>query len=358
MSLQGVFQKCFSLGALKPVVVEVSDAAMTSDAGLIPIRQFDQVVGLSERFSGALDDFRDPARTRHRLLEMVRARMYGIPAGYEDQDDHDTLRSDPVFKLIADRSPDTGDLASQPTHSRFENAVSVRSLLRLRDVFIDQFIGSFEQPPAQLTLDMDPFDDPAHGQQQLIMFHGYYGQYQYLPRVITCAENDQVVMFCLLFGTANPALEADDDLEYLIDRLRAAWPDVRIHLRADSAFGVPLMFDVCERLSIDYSFGVRMNATLKPASDDLLTAALKAFEETGQPQRLFESIDYRAGSWRSPRCTIIKVEVHARGTNRRAIVTSRPGARVLPAASYNEYADRGESDRHRRNECGCASAAR
>jgi len=151
-------------------------------------------------------------------------------------------------------------------------------------------------------------------------------------------------MFCLLFGTANPALGADDDLEYLIDRLRAVWPDVRIHLRADSAFGIPLMFDVCERLSIDYSFGVRMNATLKKVSDDLLTRAVQTFEETEQPQRLFESLDYQAGSWRSPRWTIIKVEAHAQGTNRRAIVTSRPGARVLPAAAYDEYADRDESE--------------
>jgi len=196
VSLQGVFQKCFSFGALKPVVVDVSDAAMTSDAGLIPIRQFDQGIGLSQRFAGALDDSRDPTRTRHTFLEMVRTRLYGILAGYEDQNDHDTLRSDPVFKLIADRSPVAGDLASQPTHSRFENSISVASLRRLRDVFIDQFIDSFEEPPATLTLDMDPFDDPAHGGQQLIMFHGYYGQYQYLPRVITCAENDQVQHGC------------------------------------------------------------------------------------------------------------------------------------------------------------------
>lgn len=155
-------------------------------------------------------------------------------------------------------------------------------------------------------------------------------------------------MFCLLFGTANPTLGADDDLEYLLGRLRAVWPDVRIHLRADSAIRVPLMFDVCERLSIDYSFGVRMNATLKTASDDLLAGAVQTFEETGQPQRLFESLDYQAGSWRSPRWTIIKAEAHAQGTNRRAIVTSRPGARMLPAAAYDAYADRGESENRNR----------
>ena len=123
---------------------------------------------------------------------MVRQRIYGILADYEDQNDHDTLRSDPVFKLIADRLPDDPDLASQPTLSRFENAVSIADLWRLRDVLVDLFIQSFDEPPRHLTLDLDAFDDPAHGQQQLIMFHGYYEQYQYLPIAITCAENDMV----------------------------------------------------------------------------------------------------------------------------------------------------------------------
>ena len=135
-----------------------------------------------------------PTFTQQSLLSMVRQRIYGILADYEDQNDHDTLRSDPVFKLIADRLPDDPDLASQPTLSRFENAVSIPDLWRLRDVLVDLFIQSFDRPPRHLTLDIDAFDDPAHGQQQLIMFHGYYEQYQYLPIVITCAENDMVVL--------------------------------------------------------------------------------------------------------------------------------------------------------------------
>jgi hypothetical protein len=119
---------------------------------------------------------------------MVRARVYGILAGYADQNDHDTLRADPVFKLIADRSPDDDDLASQPTLSRFENAISIKSLKRLRDVFLDQFIASFDTPPRHLVFDLDAVDDPAHGHQQLTFWHGYYDQNQYLPLVITCAD--------------------------------------------------------------------------------------------------------------------------------------------------------------------------
>ena len=214
-------------------------------------------------------------------------RVFGILAGYPDQNDHDTLRSDPVFKLVASRSLDEDDLASQPTLSRFENAIDVKSLLRLRDVFLDQFIASFDKPPTRITLDIDPFDDPTHGGQQLTFFHGYYRQHQYLPRLITCAENDLMVMLCLLFGTAHAALGADDDLEYLVSRLREAFPGVRIVLRADSGFGVPAMYTICEKLEIDYTIGIGMNPTLKKWSEALLEHCVEQFEATCQPQRKF-----------------------------------------------------------------------
>src|SRR5579871_2602715 len=163
-----------------PIVMEPSPGQLSSDAGLLPIRQFDEHIGLTRAFTDALDDPRDPDLTEHSFLEMVRSRVYGILAGYEDQNDHDTLRADPVFKLVADRSPEDDDLASQPTLSRFENAISIKSLKRLRDVFLDQFIASFESPPHHLTFDLDAVDDPAHGQQQLSFWHGHYDQNQYL----------------------------------------------------------------------------------------------------------------------------------------------------------------------------------
>jgi len=262
-------------------------------------------------------------------------------------------RSDPTFKLICGRSPNHADLASQPTLSRLENAIDVKSLRRLQDVFIDQFIASFTEPPTQITLDIDPFDDPTHGQQQLTFFHGYYRQYQYLPRAITCAENDQVVMLCLLFGRAHPALGADDDLKYLAGRLRDAFPGVRIVLRADSGFGVPTMYDVCERLEIDFTIGIGMNPTLKRLSDPLLQHVVEQFKATGQPQREFCAFWYRAGSWPVQRFVVVKCEVNAQGTNRRAVVTNRPGAFVLPDAAYDAYADRGESEnRNKELKCG------
>jgi hypothetical protein len=343
MSLHSVPLLSLDFLSSRPVDIEVSTAPLSSDAGLLPVRQFDDRIRLTTQVADALHDRRDPSLTRQSTLSMVRQRIYGILADYEDQNDHDTLRSDPVFKLIADRLPDDPDLASQPTLSRFENAVSIPDLWRLRDVLVDLFLQSFDAPPRHLTLDIDAFDDPAHGQQQLIMFHGYYEQYQYLPIVITCAENDMVLLVGLRHGTCHASLGAENDLRYLRGRLRAAWPDVHVHVRGDSGLGVPKMDDVCRELRIAYTFGIGMNSRLREASDDLLKQALEQHERTGQPQRLFQLVAYQAESWPAPQPVVIKAEASAQGTNRRAVVTNRPGGRVLPQAVYDEYAMRGES---------------
>jgi len=353
MNSQSDFQLAFYFARSKPILVEPSAAQVSTDGGLLPFRQLDEHLGWTRQFSEALTDLRAVGYIDHTFLEMTRMRVYGILADYADQNDHDVLRSDPIFKLICDRSIHDRDLASQPTLSRFENAIGVRCFFRLQDLLIDQFIASFETPPTQLTLDIDPFDDPAHGQQQLVLFHGYYGQYQYLPRAITCAENDLVVAVCLLYGSAHPSLGAASDIEYLVQRLRAAWPGVRIHLRADSGFAVPAMYGTCERIEIEYSIGIGMNQRLKNASENLLNEAVAQYEATGQPQRLFTAFWYKAESWPAQRWVVLKCEANAQGTNRRAVVTNRAGAFVLPQAAYDAYADRGESEnRNKELKCG------
>jgi len=344
-------QPCFDFFD-RPIVIQSSNAPLTSDAGLLPIRQFDERIGFTRQFAAALNDRRDPERTEHSMLDMVRMRIYGILADYEDQNDHDSLRSDPVFKLIANRSPDGDDLASQPTLSRFENDIDIPSLKRLRDVLIDQFIASFAVPPLCLTFDLDAVDDPAHGAQQLVLFHGFYEQYQYLPLIVTCADNDQVVMISLRHGSAHAALGADDDLEYLVCRLRQAWPGVRIVVRGDAGFGMPWMYTVGDRLSIDYTWGLSTNRVLQRKTEDLQAEAVRRFEETGEPQRLFTGFWYRAGSWPCARWVIAKVEANAQGTNRRFIISNRPGARVMIQGTYDDYAMRGESE-NRNKELKC-----
>lgn len=352
MSIRTAWQATFDFWEELPIVVEPSRAELTSDAGLLPLRQYDEQIGLTRQFAQALSDGRDPQRCAHGLLEMVRSRTFGILAGYEDQNDHDALRYDPVFKLIADRSPDAEPLASQPTLSRFENAVTIAGLKRLRDVFIDQFIASFPAPPKHLTFDLDAVDDPAHGEQQLVLFHGYFDQYQYFPSFITCADNDQVVVLSLRPGAVHAALGADDDLQYLVQRLRQVWPGVHIHVRGDAGYGVPWMYTVCERLSIDYTFGIAANNVLKKRSDALLEQARATCEATRQPQRLFDAFWYQAGTWPTARWVVVKAEANAQGTNRRFVVSNRSGARILPQAAYEDYADRGEAE-NRNKELKC-----
>lgn len=343
MSVQSVWSECLGFHPRKPVVVQNSAGRLSSDAGLLIVREFDERIGLTQQFAAALTDRR--RQPSHSLLAMVRQRVYGILAGYEDQNDHDTLRYDPVFQLVCDRLPDDEtQLASQPTLSRFENAVSVKALFRLRELLVDQFLEAFDAPPTRLTFDLDGFDDPAHGQQQLTLFHGYYGQNQYFPLIITNADTGLVVMVALRHGTAPAALGADEDLEYLVTRLREKWPDVDIEVRADSGFGVPRMYEVCERLGIWYTFGIGMNSRLKQASDGLLAEAVERYEQTAEPQRLFTALSYQAQTWDRARSVVIKAECHVAGTNRRAVVTNRAGALIVPQGVYDDYIERGESE--------------
>src|SRR5690349_18256682 len=188
MSSQGVEQLAFDFLADLPVVVQPSEGQICSDAGLLPLRQFDQRWKYTARMADCLCDPK-PSR-RQPLLSMLRQRLFGILAGYEDCNDHDTLRDDPIFKLLADRPPDDQPLASQPTLSRFENLVTPAMLQKLIDFLIRTGIERLKHKhggslPASITLDLDATDDPTHGDQQLTLFHGYFGQYQYFPLIIS-----------------------------------------------------------------------------------------------------------------------------------------------------------------------------
>ncbi len=171
------------------------------------------------------------------------------------------------------------------------------------------------------------------------MVHGYYERYQYLSIAITCAENDIVLLMGLRYRTCPAYLGTDNDLRYLASRLRAVWPDVHVHVRGDSGFGVPVMYRVCRELRLSYTFGIAMNSRLRAMSDDLLKQAVQVYEQTEEPQRLFFAQPYQAESWPEPQSIVIKVKAHSEGTNRRTVVTNRPGRSVLPATVYDKYAE-------------------
>lgn len=343
MSLHDAQLALFDFLLQRDIEVCQVDEQVSSDGGLLVFRQLDQKRRITESFANVIGDLRrDPD---HTLLSIIRQRVFGIIAGYEDQNDHDTLRSDPVFKLIADRTPEQDDLASQPTISRIENAVTPADLLRLEDWFIQSFVDSFDQPPNRITLDIDTFADPTHGDQQLTFYNGFYGQYQYQVRVITCAENEQVVLPVLLHGTAHAALAAEDDLARVIETLRRRYPDVEVHVRADSAFAKPSLYRTLESLpAVSYSIGYSMDPSMRQFSEELMAQTHAQHERSGQPQRNYMHLRHQARRWAHARELVIKCEASDQGTNRRAVITNRPGAAQYPDGVYQEYSDRGESE--------------
>jgi len=316
-----------------PVVVQQHQGQLSSDAGLLPLYEFDTKWNYTQRMADCLDDPK-PQR-EHSLLSMLRQRFYGVLASYEDCNDHDTLRNDPIFKLIGGRMPEDRPLASQPTLSRFENLATPAVLQKLIDFTITTGIEHLKMKhggrlPATLTLDLDPTDDPTHGNQQLTFFHGYYEQFQYLPLIISEPTTKHVFVAWLRPGTVHAALGADDDLMRVVNALRAERPDIVIHVRGDAGFGVPWMYEVCEANGLFYTFGFSSNARLKRMTDDLLQQAEKQFEETKLKARLFDCFQYKCTDWAFARAVVAKVECHAAGTNRRFVVTNLPSECRLP----------------------------
>ena len=357
---QGVDQLTFDFLPHLPVVVQRHTGPLTSDAGLLPIAQFDRRWKFSERLAACIHDTPspDPRQScytppqRHAHLPMLRQRLFGILAGYEDCNDHDTLRHEPVFKLVADRLPNDEDLASQPTLSRFENSVRPADLQRMIDFNIATGIERLKVVhggtlPASIVLDLDATDDPTHGHQQLTLFHGYYDQFQYFPLIISEPTTKHVFLAWLRHGTAHASLGADDDLARVINALRAERPDIIIHVRGDAGFGLPRMYDACEQTpDTTYTFGFSTNPRLRKLTESLMQKAVNEYERTKEKQRLFMCIVYQCDTWASPRTVVAKAECHAGGTNLRFVVTNLPGI-VTPEQGqkvYDDYTMRGESE--------------
>ncbi len=354
MSIQSVLD--FACGSWKnrSVVAQAIDYDLTTDTGLLLFGQFDQKLGWTKQFASMISDARiDPD---HSVLSMVRQRVFGILAGYEDQNDHDTLRSDPVFKLLSERTPDERDLASQPTISRLENSVKPSDLLEMEEWFIQKFIASLGDHPEQITLDVDTYADAAHGDQQLTFWHDYYRQNQYQVRLITCAENDMIVFPVLLFGSASVKLGAAEDLKRVIEAIRVRHPEVLILVRADSGFGGHDVYCTLESFErVEFTIGMKINAKSKKASETLLAEAIAAQAQSGEDTLRYMSVsNYTSKYWENKeRKLVIKCEVTAHSSSRRVLISNRPEIETDAEFVYREYAQRGESEnRNKELKCG------
>lgn len=358
MSQQSVPPLSFDFLPDLPLLVQPQEGQISSDAGLLPIAQFDRQRNYTARMAQCLNDpapdprqqDRKPLTPEQRQL-MLRQRLFGILADYEDCNDHDTLRTDPVLKMVSGRLPEDDPLFSQPSLSRFENSVTIPCLYKLLDFLIATGIERLKeenggQLPASLVLDLDATDDPAHGQQQLVLFHGYYGQYQYLPLVISEPTSKHVFLVWLRPGIVHAATAADEDLMRVVAALRKERPDIRIHVRGDAGFGMPWMYQVCEENGLSYTFGFATNARLRKMTEELMNHAVQLYEKTKQKQRLFACFEYQADSWAHPRTVVAKAECHAGGTNLRFVVTNLPSVLSAEAGQriYDDYIQRGESE--------------
>jgi len=348
MFLQGADQLSFGFFAHRPVVVQRHAGQLSSDAGLLPIREFDERRQYTARMAACLSDTR--SAPDHTAVSMLRQQLYGILADYEDCNDHDALRHDPIFKLLAGKLPTDDPLAAQPTLSRFENAVTIPALWNLLDFLVDTGIERLRDHhrgtlPDSLILDMDPTDDETHGHQQLSLFHGYYGQHQYFPIIISEPTTRHIFYAHLRPGAVHAALGAEENLLFVVERLRKARPDIAIHARGDSGFGVPRMYEVCESSGISHTFGIAGNSRLQAHAQGLMDHAQARYEQTGEKQRIFTAFSYRADSWDRYRTIIAKAEYGAQGPNLRFIVTSLPvTAPEDPQRLYDDYVQRGESE--------------
>jgi hypothetical protein len=316
---------------------------LTSDGGLAWVHQADAELALCASLAAQMPDWRR-GPVRHTLETLVRQRVYQIVCGYEDQDDADTLRTDPLLKLVCGRVPDAADadLASQPTLSRLENAVNARTCYRLAAALVAVYLHERERqgggPPTHLLLDLDGTDDPTHGAQEGSAYHGYYQQHMYHPLLIFDGETAQLLTAVLRPGTVHASRGVVAVLTRLVRLLRARWPGVTLELRADSGFAVPALYAWCEAEGIGYTLGVATNPRLAAAAQPLLDAAQQQHTQTREKVRLAGETRYAAASWTQARRVVYKAEALAQGPNVRFVVTTRPDP---PLALYNWYVQRG-----------------
>ncbi len=332
-------QESFDFPPLKRHRIEArfSGGDITSDGGLLLLRQVDRRLGLLEAVDARLPDPRDARYVVHDQLTLLRQRVYVLCQGYEDLNDHDQLRGDLALQTATEQEQVLG---SSPTLCRLENRMGREAAVAIHHVLVEQFIASFAEPPEELILDFDATGDRVHGLQEGRFFHGYYDAYCFLPLYVFCGE--QLLVGYLRPGNVDGAKHTWAILALLVKRLRQAWPAVRIILRADSGFCRHRVLRWCERHGVGYIVGLARNKRLQRMIEESFVDVEQRFEETREKQRVFLDLRYGAKSWGRQRAVIAKLEVTAQGRNPRFIVTNLNGdARQL----YDKvYCARGEME--------------
>jgi hypothetical protein len=356
------FQGC----ARRQVVARFDGGRISSDGGLLLLREVANDTGLLERLAQCFTDDRDPRLIEHTVKELVAQRVLALAQGYEDLNDHEALRDDPLLALAVGKHDLTGAqrsrardrghaLAGKSTLNRLERTAAqpepterykkiVYDAAAIEALFTDDFIRAHPRAPEELILDLDATDDPLHGHQEGRFFHGYYGCYCYLPLYIFCGD----FLLCAKLRTANREGAAGSlaEVARIVGQLRAAWPQVRITLRADSGFAREELMQWCEQHQVDYVFGLARNSRLEAELSAELAEAAAQSRACGQPVRIFKDFTYRTReSWSRTRRVVGKAEHLPDKSNPRFVVTSYPVERMAAAPLYEElYCARGDME--------------
>jgi len=336
-------QLSFSFYRHQPIRADFSGGQITSDAGLLPLRAFDQRHHLTRDWGSVLSDPRQHNRLRHDSLRLLRQRIYQIVAGYEDANDAHRLRHDPTLQVVADQKLGVA-LGSQPTLSRWENTPSARDLVLCNDRLCEQFIrlcGDQVRERGEILLDIDSTDDPTHGQQQLSFFNGAYHQHMYHPMLVFERHTGCLLSARLRPGNASSHGRIVPMLLRLAPRLQSAFPGVKIKLRGDAGFALPLLYQFCEFFDIEYVLGIPANSVFQRHAQPRRQQLERRYGRTHLPQRSFSSFRHRARSWPRQRRICYKAEHTAAGTNLRFLITKSQGPASQVFAFYN---DRGECE--------------
>jgi len=345
---QSITQLTLGFFGQRPVVIDFDAPDMSSDGGVILLRQVDERIGLTRCFSQALRDDRECGRVVHDRLEQSRQRIYQIALGYEDCNDSDRLRHDPLLKTACDRLPDDErGLSSQPTLSRFENSMDWLSIRRLVRSFEASYVASLPSDTTEVILDIDSTDDETHGGQQLSFFNAYYDHYMYHPLFLFDGTSDKLITAWLRPGNKPASCGAAGMLRRVIKQIKQRFPDISIVVRGDAGFCVPEVLDTIEQLDqdygdVDYLLSVAKNPALLRHAATAMAVAEEMYKAQRRDIQHFTEFEYKAKTYPHPRLVVAKAEHNSHGANPRFVVTSLRG--FPPELIYRAYCARGQCE--------------
>jgi hypothetical protein len=346
----------FEASGSRKIVARFDGGTISSDGGAFLLRQTDMRLNLMPRLAGCFLDGRNQIQVEHSVQEMLSQRIYGLALGYEDINDHEQLRKDPVFGSLAGRDELEKPLAGKSTLNRMELGAGVPDRYKkitfwkeaMDELMVKLFVESYEKAPAEIVLDMDTTDLPLHGKQEGRFFHGYYDTYCYLPLYVFCG--DHVLCSRLREANHDAAFGCREEIERIVKQIRTAWPEVKILLRGDSGFCRNELMNWCESNKVDFLFGMAKNKRLSRIIGADLHAAMEQWKQTGKPARIFSEFSYGAkktkkGGWDRERRVVAKAEHIDGKQNPRFVVTSLTSEECAGQELYEQrYCERGNME--------------